>query len=112
MLIAVRTYGRKLDNLFCDEKGRPTSTKIGVVLAGGAWTYYMIANRPDSVEMWLAFYVAVAATDLLKKLINVWFAAKAGVQIEEETSVRANKAVVTTSKTTTTPAANPTEGAE
>lgn len=103
ILAAIRFYGRKLDNLFCDEKGKPAATKIGIVAAGGAWTYYMLVERPDSVEMWLAYYTAVALTDVFKKFITMWFQAKSGVRVEEETTMRADRATMATSRTTVTP---------
>lgn len=77
-LVLSITYGRKLDALICNEHGEPSAQKIGVLVAGAAWTDYMLVNRPDSVEMWAFYYCAVAATDLFKKALIMWFRFKSG----------------------------------
>lgn len=71
----VRTYGRRLDNVICDAKPPydVNPAKLWTNIAGGAWTYYMLVARPSDVRMWAIYFCAVAATELFKKLMSMWF---------------------------------------
>ncbi len=74
----VLIYRKRLDELITDHTGELAPSKIGTIVASTAWTHYMLTlpagEIPQShLYMWLAFFCAVAATELFKKFMTMWF---------------------------------------
>lgn len=57
-------------DLTTDNDGRFLATKIGEVVAGVVWTFYMVTNQPDSVEMWLAYAATVMGWSSIKYAVK------------------------------------------
>lgn len=63
-------YQRILELLTDVQDGRMSHTKIGVIIAGAAFTYKMVADKPDDPYLWLVYMGTVGGYAVAKQLIR------------------------------------------